>query len=99
MGTALLRWKARRLIFKLSFTFLTCIDLRDKDLEFFYKEQETRLRGLGVEPLPFRDLLCLIIDLVSPRDLKSISLGDLKNCKLQHIFYDTFLNAEKYLDR
>ena len=78
---------------------MTCTDLRDKDLEFFYKEQETRLRGLGVEPLPFRDLLCLIIDLVSPRDLKSISLGDLKNCKLQHIFYDTFLNAEKYLDR
>jgi len=70
-----------------------------EDLEFFYKEQETRLRGLGVEPLPFRDLLCLIIDLVSPADKRCISLADLKNCKLQHIFFDTFLNAEKYLDR
>ena len=61
--------------------------------------KETRLRGLGVEPLPFRDLLCLIIDLVSPHDLKQIALSDLKVCKLQHIFFDTFINAEKYLDR
>ena len=30
---------------------------------------------------------------------KCSECGDLKNCKLQHIFYDTFLNAEKYLDR
>ncbi|CDQ71242.1 unnamed protein product [Oncorhynchus mykiss] len=27
-----------------------------------------------------------------------ITLRDLKQCKLSHIFYDTFFNIEKYLD-
>lgn len=40
-----------------------------------------------------------MIDLVGPSSENCISLCDLKNCKLQHIFFDTFLNAEKYLDR
>ncbi|CBY41470.1 unnamed protein product, partial [Oikopleura dioica] len=69
------------------------------DLEFFYAEQETRLRTLGVEPLPFLDLLCLMLDLVKPDQKHIITLRDLKKCRLQHIFFDTFLNAEKYLDR
>ena len=83
------------------------------DLEFFYAEQvcpsihslfyfilqETRLRTLGVEPLPFIDLLCLMLDLVKPETKHIITLRDLKQCRLQHIFFDTFLNAEKYLDR
>ena len=83
------------------------------DLEFFYAEQvcrmlddwkdffsqETRLRTLGVEPLPFLDLLCLMLDLVKPEQKHLITLRDLKKCRLQHIFFDTFLNAEKYLDR
>lgn len=27
-----------------------------------------------------------------------ITLGDLKRCRMAHIFFDTFLNLEKYLD-
>lgn len=27
-----------------------------------------------------------------------ISLGDLKRCRMAHIFFDTFFNLEKYLD-
>lgn len=27
-----------------------------------------------------------------------ITLGDLKRCRMAHIFFDTFFNLEKYLD-
>jgi len=40
-----------------------------------------------------------MLDLVKPDQKHIITLRDLKKCRLQHIFFDTFLNAEKYLDR
>lgn len=40
-----------------------------------------------------------MLDLVKPEQKHLITLRDLKKCRLQHIFFDTFLNAEKYLDR
>lgn len=37
------------------------------ELEFFYEEQMRRLDARAVEPLPFRDCLCQMLDLVKPR--------------------------------
>ena len=36
------------------------------ELEFFYEEQCLKLEALGVEPLPFEDCLCQMLDLVKP---------------------------------
>jgi len=36
------------------------------ELEFFYEEQCERMEGMGIEPLPFQDLLCQMLDLVKP---------------------------------
>uniref|UniRef100_A0A5F9CUR8 EF-hand domain-containing protein n=1 Tax=Oryctolagus cuniculus TaxID=9986 RepID=A0A5F9CUR8_RABIT len=70
------------------------------ELEFFYEEQSRRLRSLDVEPLPFPDCLCQMLDLVRPRTQGRITLGDLKRCRLlAPIFFDTFFNVDKYLDR
>ncbi|XP_043117630.1 serine/threonine-protein phosphatase 2A regulatory subunit B'' subunit alpha isoform X2 [Puntigrus tetrazona] len=68
------------------------------ELEFFYEEQCERMEGMGIEPLPFQDLLCQMLDLVKPECPGKITLRDLKRCRMAHIFYDTFFNLEKYLD-
>ncbi|XP_068436149.1 serine/threonine-protein phosphatase 2A regulatory subunit B'' subunit alpha isoform X2 [Clinocottus analis] len=68
------------------------------ELEYFYEEQCERMERMGIEPLPFQDLLCQMLDLVKPESSGNISLGDLKRCRMAHIFYDTFFNLEKYLD-
>ncbi|KAK0146351.1 Serine/threonine-protein phosphatase 2A regulatory subunit B'' subunit beta [Merluccius polli] len=68
------------------------------ELEFFYEEQCHKLEALGVEPLPFEDCLCQMLDLVKPEVEGKITLRDLKRCKLSHIFFDTFFNIEKYLN-
>ncbi|RXM29838.1 Serine/threonine-protein phosphatase 2A regulatory subunit B'' subunit alpha [Acipenser ruthenus] len=68
------------------------------ELEYFYEEQCERMEGMGIEPLPFHDLLCQMLDLVKCTDQGKITLRDLKHCRMAHIFYDTFFNLEKYLD-
>ncbi|MEQ2255240.1 Serine/threonine-protein phosphatase 2A regulatory subunit B'' subunit beta [Ilyodon furcidens] len=68
------------------------------ELEYFYEEQCQKLEALAIEPLPFEDCLCQMLDLVKPEVEGKITLRDLKKCKLAHIFFDTFFNIEKYLD-
>ncbi|CAN9502473.1 unnamed protein product [Ophioblennius macclurei] len=68
------------------------------ELEYFYEEQCERMERMGIEPLPFQDLLCQMLDLVKPETSGKITLGDLKHCRMAHIFFDTFFNLEKYLD-
>ncbi|XP_076857696.1 serine/threonine-protein phosphatase 2A regulatory subunit B'' subunit beta isoform X2 [Brachyhypopomus gauderio] len=68
------------------------------ELQFFYQEQCQKLEAMAVEPLPFEDCLCQMLDLVRPELPGKITLRDLKRCKLAHVFFDTFFNIEKYLD-
>lgn len=39
------------------------------ELEYFYEEQCERMERMGIEPLPFQDLLCQMLDLVKPDNL------------------------------
>ncbi|XP_030642957.1 serine/threonine-protein phosphatase 2A regulatory subunit B'' subunit beta isoform X1 [Chanos chanos] len=68
------------------------------ELHYFYQEQCQKLETMAIEPLPFEDCLCQMLDLVRPEVEGKITLRDLKRCKLAHIFFDTFFNIEKYLD-
>uniref|UniRef100_A0A8C4N828 EF-hand domain-containing protein n=1 Tax=Eptatretus burgeri TaxID=7764 RepID=A0A8C4N828_EPTBU len=68
------------------------------ELESFYDEQCRRMEQLGIEPLPFSDCLCQMLDLVKPKHEGKITLLDLKRCKMAYIFFDTFFNLEKYLE-
>uniref|UniRef100_A0A8C4KE02 Protein phosphatase 2 regulatory subunit B''beta n=1 Tax=Dromaius novaehollandiae TaxID=8790 RepID=A0A8C4KE02_DRONO len=68
------------------------------ELEYFYEEQCQKLDNMAIEPLPFEDCLCQILDLVKPQYEGKITLHDLKKCKLTNVFFDTFFNIEKYLD-
>lgn len=68
------------------------------ELEYFYEDQCQKLETMAIEPLPFEDCLCQMLDLVKPEVEGKITLRDLKRCKMSHIFFDTFFNIEKYLD-
>uniref|UniRef100_A0A7N4PJG7 Protein phosphatase 2 regulatory subunit B''beta n=1 Tax=Sarcophilus harrisii TaxID=9305 RepID=A0A7N4PJG7_SARHA len=68
------------------------------ELEYFYEEQCQKLDNMAIEPLPFEDCLCQMLDLVKPQSEGKITLHDLKKCKLANVFFDTFFNIEKYLD-
>ncbi|XP_031442764.1 serine/threonine-protein phosphatase 2A regulatory subunit B'' subunit beta isoform X2 [Clupea harengus] len=68
------------------------------ELQHFYEEQCQKLETMAIEPLPFQDCLCQMLDLVRPEVEGKITLRDLKRCKLSHIFFDTFFNIDKYLD-
>ncbi|XP_009279623.1 PREDICTED: serine/threonine-protein phosphatase 2A regulatory subunit B'' subunit beta isoform X2 [Aptenodytes forsteri] len=68
------------------------------ELEYFYEEQCQKLDNMAIEPLPFEDCLCQMLDLVKPQYEGKITLHDLKRCKLTNVFFDTFFNIEKYLD-
>ncbi|XP_007435099.1 serine/threonine-protein phosphatase 2A regulatory subunit B'' subunit alpha isoform X1 [Python bivittatus] len=68
------------------------------ELEYFYEEQCERMESMGIEPLPFHDLLCQMLDLVKPEYEGRVTLRDLKRCRMAHVFYNTFFNLEKYLD-
>jgi serine/threonine-protein phosphatase 2A regulatory subunit B'' len=68
------------------------------ELEYFYNEQIEQMRERQIEYMPFTDLLCQILDLVKPTESGKIHLKDLKNCKMTNVFFDTFINLEKYLE-
>ncbi|XP_050317881.1 uncharacterized protein LOC126751556 [Bactrocera neohumeralis] len=68
------------------------------ELEYFYEEQQQRMESIGIETLPFEDCLCQMLDMIKPARRDCVTLGDLKRCKMTHVFFDTFFNLEKYLD-
>ncbi|NXW72673.1 P2R3A phosphatase, partial [Hirundo rustica] len=68
------------------------------ELEFFYEEQCERMEVMGIEPLPFQDLLCQMLDLVKPEREGKVTLRDLKRCRMAHVFFNTFFNLDKYLE-
>lgn len=39
-----------------------------------------------------------MLDTIKPKEKGCITLGDLKRCKMTHVFFDTFFNLEKYLE-
>ncbi|KAM5182578.1 serine/threonine-protein phosphatase 2A regulatory subunit B'' subunit beta isoform 2-T4 [Mantella aurantiaca] len=68
------------------------------ELEYFYEEQCQKMESMAIEPLSFEDCLCQMLDLVKPQCEGKITLHDLKKCKQANLFFDTFLNLDKYLD-
>lgn len=68
------------------------------EMEHFYEEQVRKLELLDIEPLPFIDCACSMLDMIRPAKPDCVSLGDLKQCGQASIFFNTFLNVEKYLE-
>lgn len=60
-----------------------CCDLDDdgylspEEMRFFYRNQIHRITALGQESINFEDVLCQMLDMVSPQDNTRITLADL----------------------
>lgn len=50
------------------------------ELEFFYDEQCQKLEAMAIEPLPFEDCLCQMLDLVKPE----VEGQDVNTLRLTH---------------
>lgn len=68
------------------------------ELEYFYQAQLEKMRLLGVEECSVLDCICQALDIVSPKEHTKISLSDIKKCKQPSLFFNIFLNIQKFLD-
>lgn len=68
-------------------------------MEYFYSEVEQKLLARNMETLSLTDVICNLLDSVSPANHSCVTRADLKNCGLAHRFFNTFVNYIKYLDQ
>ncbi|XP_057778724.1 serine/threonine protein phosphatase 2A regulatory subunit B''beta-like [Salvia miltiorrhiza] len=80
-----------------------CIDLDGNgiitrnEMQFFYEEQLHRMECMAQEPVLFEDILCQIVDMVSPEDDSYFTLRDLKGSKLSGSVFNILFNLNKFM--
>ncbi|CAM8960186.1 hypothetical protein QQ045_005319 [Rhodiola kirilowii] len=80
-----------------------CIDLdgngvlTPNEMQFFYEEQLHRMECMGQEPVLFEDILCQIIDMISPEREDCITIRDFKRCKLSANVFNILFNLNKFI--
>jgi serine/threonine-protein phosphatase 2A regulatory subunit B'' len=74
--------------------------LSTEELRHFYRGQLHRMSSLGVECVPFQDVLCQLIDLIDPADSQALTLRDLLRAdkRMQSgLLFDVLFNLNKFL--
>ncbi|KAI5079334.1 hypothetical protein GOP47_0004813 [Adiantum capillus-veneris] len=80
-----------------------CIDLDSdgiitrKEMLYFYEEQLHRMECMAHEPVLFEDIVCQMIDMISPEKEGILTLRDLKRCKLSGNFFNILFNLNKFV--
>ncbi|KAJ8542244.1 hypothetical protein K7X08_017110 [Anisodus acutangulus] len=80
-----------------------CIDLDGNgvltrnEMQFFYEEQLHRMECMGQEPVLFEDILCQMVDMISPEDESYFKLRDLKGNKLSGSVFSILFNLNKFM--
>ncbi|MCD9639137.1 hypothetical protein HAX54_023491 [Datura stramonium] len=80
-----------------------CIDLDGNgvltrnEMQFFYEEQLHRMECMGQEPVLFEDILCQMVDMISPEDESYFMLRDLKGKKLSGSVFNILFNLNKFM--
>ncbi|KAI0528805.1 serine/threonine protein phosphatase 2A regulatory subunit B''beta [Dendrobium catenatum] len=80
-----------------------CIDLDGNgiitiaEMQFFYEEQFHRMECMAQEPILFEDILCQIVDMVSPENETYFTLRDIKACKLSGNVFNILFNLNKFM--
>ncbi|CAA2983833.1 serine threonine phosphatase 2A regulatory subunit B beta-like [Olea europaea subsp. europaea] len=80
-----------------------CIDLDGNgvitrnEMQFFYEEQLHRMECMAQEPVLFEDILCQMVDMISPEDDSYFTLRDLKGSKLSGSFFNILFNLNKFM--
>ncbi|KAK6145310.1 hypothetical protein DH2020_022130 [Rehmannia glutinosa] len=80
-----------------------CIDLDGNgvitrnEMQFFYEEQLHRMECMAQEPVLFEDILCQIVDMISPEDESYFTLHDFKGSKLSGSVFNILFNLNKFM--
>ncbi|KAL8539029.1 hypothetical protein ACS0TY_000866 [Phlomoides rotata] len=80
-----------------------CIDLDGNgiitrnEMQFFYEEQLHRMECMAQEPVLFEDILCQIVDMISPEDDSYFTLHDIKGSKLSGSVFNILFNLNKFM--
>ncbi|KAI3470689.1 hypothetical protein Pfo_027352 [Paulownia fortunei] len=80
-----------------------CIDLDGNgvitrnEMQFFYEEQLHRMECMAQEPVLFEDILCQLVDMISPEDESYFTLHDLKGSKLSGSVFNILFNLNKFM--
>ncbi|KAG0502126.1 hypothetical protein HPP92_002198 [Vanilla planifolia] len=80
-----------------------CIDLdgngilTPNEMQFFYEEQLHRMECMAQEPVMFEDILCQMVDMISPERESYFTLRDLKGCKLSGNIFNILFNLNKFM--
>lgn len=80
-----------------------CIDLdgnsilTPNEMQFFYDEQLNRMECMAQEPVLFEDILCQMVDMISPENEGAITIRDLKGSKLSGNVFNILFNLNKFM--
>ncbi|KAK6790958.1 hypothetical protein RDI58_010039 [Solanum bulbocastanum] len=80
-----------------------CIDMDGNgvitrnEMQFFYEEQLHRMECMAQEPVLFEDILCQIVDMVSPENESYFTLRDLKGSRLSGSVFNILFNLNKFM--
>lgn len=67
-------------------------------MEYFYREQYSRMEDRGHEPIQFVDIVCQLLDMLKfpPQKSPSIRKEDLRLCNMQSVFFNFLFNLNKF---
>ena len=69
------------------------------EMEYFYEEQLRRLEYLNQEMVPFKDILCQMIDMLNPKVQNQLTIEDFHAKKtISGIFFNALVNLKKFLN-
>lgn len=74
--------------------------LSPEEMRFFYRNQIHRITSLGQESINFSDVLCQMLDMVSPADTNKITLNDLlrpDKRMISGVLFDVLFNLHKFM--
>eukprot|EP00602_Paraphysomonas_sp_CaronLab_P009085 CAMPEP_0185026688 /NCGR_PEP_ID=MMETSP1103-20130426/11010_1 /TAXON_ID=36769 /ORGANISM="Paraphysomonas bandaiensis, Strain Caron Lab Isolate" /LENGTH=626 /DNA_ID=CAMNT_0027560353 /DNA_START=56 /DNA_END=1936 /DNA_ORIENTATION=- len=70
------------------------------ELRYFYRSQLHRIASLGQETVSFADVMCQMIDMISPNDERAITLKDLlrpSKRAYSGVLFDVLFNLHKFM--
>jgi serine/threonine-protein phosphatase 2A regulatory subunit B'' len=67
------------------------------EMDFFFCEQQARMKEAEQEDVLTMDIVCQLIDAVAPLDMTRITRADLRLTRLAPLFFDCLLNMNKFV--
>ncbi|KAJ9467655.1 putative serine/threonine protein phosphatase 2A regulatory subunit Bprimeprimegamma [Diplonema papillatum] len=67
------------------------------ELDYFFSEQRQRMEAAYQETISYDDILCQMMDMISPSRTDGLRLSDLKACTLSGNFFNALFNLQKFI--